>query len=872
MTRKAIISLLGMALLASCVRFDPDDFPKPTEDDANAVKEHAESLFGTIDPAQDWNSIVSGTITIKADADLQNIVKVQVLTESPFLNTYAKVLNETEATNGQEVTLVYDAPNVYSRLIAACVSKDGIYRIKGFDLSDTQVSFASTAQARMMTRAAGDYNFPDVNNMTLPLAKSFISYNAMRAMRATEGVTDAMSGTQISLWKGSGWQNDRYWRVNSDNRSSQPNYKITFSGSDWYVQNYSLRHDIDNITAEETAELQDIFNNYLYWNESTARQRNNLDAIRNSDMVKLYNNQFEATGQPLILTPVQTTSSDIGNCDLYYYYYNPADVAGMTEAQEVQYIKNLPKFMAIAPWDLMDKNASGNPVGSATFFKKAEYVLPYYGDAPSIVTTTPDGYTTDGKVYRIRNGYELDNERYYMVYHNNEKSRLATAYAEDNIHLPFQMWQIFSKQEGNNTYYYLYNIGAHCFLDVVGDWSTGWTKNDILVKTNNKTTTTCRYQVLQSKNEGAIKLQPDNSGFSKNEQLGTDLGRGDNNKGIWSNKNGSDGRCDWYLDEYTGSWDFSQSKLTSLKLFTGDPDKAITAKSYSIPKGYKVGFLLRKAKKNHDDAYNYYYNDSYRPDNNGDLYGDGRLNTEINQFPKHFHSTTNSGIIQENDPRMAFFTANGKTYMTFEDGSDPNYVDMIIEVSEGVEVVEDAIEPEAEVYTMCFEDRPLIADYDLNDVVLRCTRKNETTLTLSLIACGGEDAVVIKGAEGWAYNNREVHDIFGIASAQGSNRFINTVVGADTFEPVTAEVTIEKGTLIPDYLKNIYIENQTSNKLVTIAKQGGAPCAIIVPQEFAYPRERVSILFAYPQFEKWAQDADTSKDWYLYPADDQTYK
>jgi len=210
--------------------------------------------------------------------------------------------------------------------------------------------------------------------------------------------------------------------------------------------------------------------------------------------------------------------------------------------------------------------------------------------------------------------------------------------------------------------------------------------------------------------------------------------------------------------------------------------------------------------------------------------------------------------------------------MTFEDGSDPNYVDMIVEISEGIEVVEDRVEPEAEVYTMCFEDRPLIADYDLNDVVLRCTRKNKTTLTLSLIACGGEDDVVIKGAEGWAYNDREVHDIFGIASAQASDRFINTVVGADTFEPVTAEVTIDEGTLIPDYLKNIYIENLTSNKQVTIAKQGGAPCAIIVPQEFAYPRERVSILFAYPEFVNWAQDANTSNDWYLHPVEEKTYE
>ena len=136
---------------------------------------------------------------------------------------------------------------------------------------------------------------------------------------------------------------------------------------------------------------------------------------------------------------------------------------------------------------------------------------------------------------------------------------------------------------------------------------------------------------------------------------------------------------------------------------------------------------------------------------NGCLYGYGEMNTTINNFPDHFSSavTNKKYGMEPNDPRIAMFNANNKTFLAFEDGSDTNYSDMIIELGgNSGSFFDDPQEVEEQAYTMCFEDRPNVADYDMNDVVLRCTRVSSTELELSLIATGANDPVLINGIVG----------------------------------------------------------------------------------------------------------------------------
>lgn len=112
-----------------------------TEVNQELVKANAETTLGvTIDPSQTWSSIQTGSVTISADADMDDITKVQILTESPFFNEEAVVLNSIAAKKGDVVTLVYEAPNIYTRLVAACVNSNGYYYVKGFNIGDSQVS------------------------------------------------------------------------------------------------------------------------------------------------------------------------------------------------------------------------------------------------------------------------------------------------------------------------------------------------------------------------------------------------------------------------------------------------------------------------------------------------------------------------------------------------------------------------------------------------------------------------------------------------------------------------------------------------------------------------------------------------------------
>jgi len=835
---KNIFVLILAFLLGSCHSNDMYDEQAVITRDKQEITDNAKLILGNIDPEHDWTTTTKGSIEITADADLQDIVKVQILTASPIMNPDARVLNESTATNGQTITMVFDAPHIASRLIAACVNKDGAYRFKGFNIGQHKLSFQSATTRAASTRASeSDYNFPSASNFVLPLSKSFYSYSAIRAQRANQGY----ESDNIGLWKNSNWENERMWRVNSDYRSNQPNYTITYEGSDWYIQNFSLRRDIANTFSEDELEnLQDIFDNFFFWSTSN-KQKNNLDIIRESKMVSLYNNQFEANGEPVILTPIQITSTDMKNCDVYYYYYNPADVQGMTEEQEVQYVKDLPKFMAIAPDDIMLDKVNG----TAEFFKKSEYVLPYYGDAPSLKATTLSEFSSDGKIYRIRNGFKYQEEYYYMVYNSSENERLHTIYNDEAEELPMQLWQIFTDANNNC---YLYNIGASCFLHNLEKWKVTWTATDHVDNTTQPYT-------LAKSNEAYHFIAQ--SGDQKGKMLGSDLDPF-KNRGIWSDKNTTNGTCDWYLEEYDGDRDFT-AKGSIQKV-----DEEITAQSFTIPEGYKVGFLLRKAKDNHEDAFNHYFKRSYKNKFNGNVYADGRLNTEINRFPDHFMGNANKNVMEIDDPRMALFSANGKMYMTFEDGSDANYADMIVEITNGVKLIEETPEPEAEAYTLCFEDRPQIADYDLNDVVLSCTRKNATTLILSLVAAGANDDVFVHGATGWAHNNKEAHEIFNhTEKGSDGNRFINTVKNGLQLPVVSGEVTVDANTTIVDYLKKIYIENKSMGLSISVATKGAPPYGIIIPIEFGYPEEFVPINKAYQNFTKWAENRNSAKDWYL---------
>ena len=431
-TNLAILALLG---LSSCTQ----EF---TYDPTQEIKENAENIFGLIDPNQDWRTTTSGTVTVTANANLDNITKVQILTESPFFNDQAKILAEAEVTAGQTVTLNFDAPRSNTRLIAACIDSNGKYFIKGFNIGDEEVNYQTSsthAGTRGVSFTRSSSELPDLSTISLDFNNSFTSYNAERALKNT------------GSWTNSNWENDRLW---------QPSGAVSSNG--WTISNSTIHRNATALSEDEAATLKDIFDASLGRYDGK-NPRNNLQLINKSSIVQLYGNHLVSNGKAAItLCPVQAASTEAYWCDIYYYYYRTEDIP--TGTSETDYIKSLPKFKAIDMND--ERQAFSTNTGIAknesdvNFLRLHEYILPFYGNAseftPQPSTLSMYDYTSDGKFYRISN---LSGGTTHYITNGAKDDDLKGAYTEN---IEEQLWQIF-KHKTNGTFMF-YNVGSKKFL------------------------------------------------------------------------------------------------------------------------------------------------------------------------------------------------------------------------------------------------------------------------------------------------------------------------------------------------------------------------------------------------------------------------
>ena len=296
---------------------------------------------------------------------------------------------------------------------------------------------------------------------------------------------------------------------------------------------------------------------------------------------------------------------------------------------------------------------------------------------------------------------------------------------------------------------------------------------------------------------------------------------------------------------FTNSDNNVTSKRCSYGLvYFGDGTPTIgTTGDYHFPKGYKIGFCYKS-------------NTEYeKPKKQGELYGDGRLNYNINSWGNFA-----SAGLESTAPRMAWMTVNDKAFLCIESGTDADYNDLILEVEGGIEGIVIPPPYEHNFYTFLFEDRRL-GDYDMNDVVIKGTRLTETTVQWVLMATGATDELYINNVEGEHINkNTEVHEIFRKPRAI----FINTERG-DNVPYVTDVVTVPKTYSFIDASTQPYIQNKTMNWDVHIVRTGQNPCAIMIPYDFRWPLEKICIKNAYDKFNSWGIGAVENNDWYKYP-------
>ena len=277
--------------------------------------------------------------------------------------------------------------------------------------------------------------------------------------------------------------------------------------------------------------------------------------------------------------------------------------------------------------------------------------------------------------------------------------------------------------------------------------------------------------------------------------------------------------------------------------------------SFMFPKGYKIGFMIR-AKTTADNN-----------KKQGEVYGDGRLNGHINTDENYNFS---SSKLAANDPRAAWLNINKKMMLTWESGTDADFNDIILEIEGGIE---DIIVPPPfvfpQVFTYCFEDTEL-GDYDMNDVVIKALRLNETTIEYRIVACGAHDELYVKNLNyGDIKEGTEVHQLFGTTP----QNFVNTQNG-DPYPFVVGTRTVDKTFKLSEEAddEKPYIFNKTKNKKIYLSKAGQDPHGIMVACDFLYPLERICIKDAYPQFNNWGQNPINSTWWYMSPDQSKVYK
>lgn len=190
-------------------------------------------------------------------------------------------------------------------------------------------------------------------------------------------------------------------------------------------------------------------------------------------------------------------------------------------------------------------------------------------------------------------------------------------------------------------------------------------------------------------------------------------------------------------------------------------------------------------------------------------------------------------------------------------------------------------EPKTQTWNLLFEDSGVKSDFDYNDVVLRIMPNFITReCQISLLAVGGNKTLDLY------YDNEfigEVHDLIGI---QRKN-MVNTIVEEEIIEidpKVIHTIPWNKETTIEEVCKKIALHayydsnanndhgaGDSQNRMITIESMMGegnnVPEAFYVPGEWEWPKEKISIFEAYPEFRQWTTNKETYKEWYLHPAD-----
>lgn len=99
------------------------------------------SPVDSVDQYHQWRLTEERSYKITANVS-QDVEKVMLLTANPLSSTNAEVMNESVIAKGESKWMMVSVPMIQSTLYVALVDKDGIYYVKSFPATQTEVNFS----------------------------------------------------------------------------------------------------------------------------------------------------------------------------------------------------------------------------------------------------------------------------------------------------------------------------------------------------------------------------------------------------------------------------------------------------------------------------------------------------------------------------------------------------------------------------------------------------------------------------------------------------------------------------------------------------------------------------------------------------------
>lgn len=177
-----------------------------------------------------------------------------------------------------------------------------------------------------------------------------------------------------------------------------------------------------------------------------------------------------------------------------------------------------------------------------------------------------------------------------------------------------------------------------------------------------------------------------------------------------------------------------------------------------------------------------------------------------------------------------------------------------------------------QAYSYAYEDMMQeVGDYDFNDVVLYVTvpydRNGKKAIDVTLKAAGASKQLIVHFDDG--QNSQVIFEDVHAALGVSSGTIVNTGSATGTAKTKTISVTndfnlTENGDFyISDGKREIHIPKFTPE-----FKNGNVPYALrITNTAWKWPKERIYITEAYPDFEGWAHNATSDITWHNNPID-----